>query len=132
MDDISDAELEAANERGREEFVTKPHARSAQFDRAAGLMTLELFNGCFFTFPPRELQGLQAATDEEIEAFELSAFGYGLHWEALDADFSVPGLLAGKFGSDRFMAERRARLGAIYDQRLAERFGPSWNAEAAE
>jgi len=25
--------------------------------------------------------------------------GYGLHWEALDADLSVPGLLAGLFGA---------------------------------
>ncbi len=32
--------------------------------------------------------------------------GYGLHWEALDADLSVPGLLAGRFGTQAFMARR--------------------------
>ncbi|TFL18791.1 DUF2442 domain-containing protein [Jannaschia formosa] len=37
---------------------------------------------------------LLAASHAEREAVELSA--YGLHWEALDEDVSVEGLLAGR------------------------------------
>ena len=35
--------------------------------------------------------------------------GTGLHWEALDADLSVPGLLAGLFGTRAFMARQAGR-----------------------
>jgi hypothetical protein len=132
MVDLSDAEFEAANERGREEFETKPHARSARFDRASGLMTLDIFNGCSFTFPPRQLQGMQSATDEQLEDFELSGIGFGLHWEALEADFTVPGLLAGHFGTRRFMESQRAKLRAIYEQQLRGSSQSGWDVEAAE
>lgn len=132
MDDLSDAEIETANARGLEEFETKPHAKSAHFDRDCGLMTLELFNGCSFTFPPRQLQGMQEATDEQLEGFELSGIGFGLHWEALDADFTVPGLLAGHFGTKRFMEGQRAKLRAIYERRLQDLSRSGWDAEAAE
>ncbi len=132
MDDVNDAEFETANERGRVEFETKPHARSAHFDRGSGLMTLELFNGCSFVFPLRQLQGLQTATDEQLDTFELSGIGFGLHWDALDADFTVPGLLAGHFGTSRFMESQRAKLRAIYEQRLHDLLQSGWGAEAAE
>lgn len=36
--------------------------------------------------------------------------GHGLHWEALDADFTVPGLLMGLFGTRAWMAREQARL----------------------
>lgn len=41
---------------------------------------------------PRLLHG----TPEEREAWELIGDGEGLHWEALDEDISVAGLLAGR------------------------------------
>ncbi|MFT3975237.1 MAG: DUF2442 domain-containing protein [Amaricoccus sp.] len=37
---------------------------------------------------------LRAASAEERERFEISPFG--IHWEALDEDVSVDGLLAGR------------------------------------
>ncbi|WP_325101653.1 DUF2442 domain-containing protein [Sphingomonas sp.] len=132
MAELTDEEYEAANERGKLQFVSQPHAATAYYDRATGLMTLTLFNGCTFSFPPRQLQGLQQATDEQIEAYELGAVGYGLHWEELDADFTVPGLLAGRFGTNRFMKAHEARLGAIYDQLLSDRSSDGWDAQAAE
>jgi hypothetical protein len=39
--------------------------------------------------------------------------GRGLHWEPLDVDLSVPGLLAGLFGTRAYMdRQRAARAGA--------------------
>ena len=32
--------------------------------------------------------------------------GYGLHWEVLDVDFRVSGLLAGVLGTKAYMARR--------------------------
>ena len=130
MAEPTDAEIEAANERGRIEFATRPHAASAIYDRQTGLMTLELYNGCAFSFRPRDLQGLAEATDDQLEAVELGPTGYGLHWEALDADFTVPGLLAGRFGSARFMKASVARLNTIYDRLLQP--DHDWPAQAAE
>ena len=50
--------------------------------------------------------GLETASQDQIAAFELLPNGYGLHWEDLDLDLSVPGLLAGLFGSSAYMAHR--------------------------
>jgi hypothetical protein len=35
---------------------------------------------------------------------EILGTGHGLHWEALDVDLSVPGVLAGLFGTRAHMA----------------------------
>lgn len=113
MVDLTDDEFEAANERGRVVFETEPHARFARFDAVSGVVVLDLYNGCTFMFPPRLLQGLEDATDEELATVELSPTGFGVHWEALDADFTVGGLLAGRFGNAAYMKRHRERLRAI-------------------
>lgn len=118
MAEITDAELEAAAEAGRVEFETMPHAARAQYDRRTGLVTLHLYNDCVFSFPARQLQGLADATDDDLAEVELSPFGYGVHWEKLDADFTVPGLLAGRFGTARFMSVYRERLRTLYERLL--------------
>jgi hypothetical protein len=63
-----------------------------------------LTNGCSFTFPPRLAQGLETATDDQLAAVQILGHGYGLHWPALDTDISIPGLLAGIFGTKAHMA----------------------------
>lgn len=103
---LTDAEIEAAVERGRITQQTEPRAASARYDRKSGRIIVELTNGCTFAFPPRMAQGLEAATDDELAAVEIMGAGYGLHWEALDADLSVPGLLAELFGTKAYMAHR--------------------------
>ena len=102
----TDAEIAATLERGRIARQTEPRAASAHYDHQTGRVTVELTNGCTFTFPARLAQGLENATDDELAAVEILGLGYGLHWEALDADLSVPGLLAGRFGTKAYMARR--------------------------
>ena len=123
MAELSDEGLEAANERGRTLFETEPHAKSARFDRASGMIVLELYNGCTLAVPARRLQGLGNATDDQLAEVEISGFGYGLHWKALDADFTVPGLANGRFGTARFMEGPRARLRTILNDLLGDRTG---------
>jgi hypothetical protein len=86
--------------------TTEPRAAAARYDRKLSRVVVELTNGCTFAFPPRLAQGLEQATEEELETVEILGAGYGLHWEALDADFTVPGLLAGIFGTKAYMARR--------------------------
>lgn len=112
MAELTDDDWEAANERGRVLFETEPHAKTVRFDRESGMLVLELFNGCTLSVPARQLQGLSHATDDQLAEVEILGVGYGLHWETLNADFTVPGLANGRFGSAKFMEAPRARLRA--------------------
>ena len=73
-------------------------------------MVVELTNGCTFAFPPRPSQGLEDATEDQLAQVEILGVGYGLHWEALDADLSLPGLLAGLFETRSYMARRAGQV----------------------
>ena len=106
MAEITDAQMDAAIERGQQVLETEPRAASVRYDPKLGRIVIELTNGCTFAFPPRLAQGLEAATDEQLAAVEILGLGYGLHWEALDVDLSIPGLLAGLFGTRAYMARR--------------------------
>lgn len=105
MAELTDEDYEAACERGRRVFETEPHAKAARYDRKSQRMILELTNGATFAFSPNLLQGLGDATPDQLEAFEISGQGYGLHWDGLDVDYSVGGLLAGRFGTSAYMKQ---------------------------
>ncbi|RZF65491.1 DUF2442 domain-containing protein [Sphingomonas populi] len=117
MVDLSDAAFAAAEERGRIAMLTEPRAKTARYDERLDRIVVELVNGCTFLFPPRLVQGLGSASVADIAEVDTGAFGFGLHWEKQDVDVSVAGLMAGRFGTARYMAER---------------FGPAWDAVAAE
>jgi hypothetical protein len=106
MADLTDADVDAAIERGRIASQNEPRAASARYDRSTGGVFVELTNGCTFAFPARLAQGLETATDDQLTQVEILGAGYGLHWEELDADLSIPGLLAGLFGTQSYMARR--------------------------
>lgn len=121
MADDADLALEAAETRGRANAATEPRALTARYDRASGRILVELDNDCTFAFPARRAQGLEAASDADLAKVELLGNGYGLHWEALDADLSILGLLAGLFGTKAFMDRMRAaRAGGVSSPLKAE------------
>ena len=101
---LTDAQIDAAIDRGRTVRRNEPRAATARYDGQLGRVVVDLTNGCSFTFPPRLAQGLESATDEQLAQVEILGAGYGLHWEVLDADLSIPGLLAGLFGTKAYMA----------------------------
>ena len=68
-------------------------AISARYDRAARRIMVELSNGFVLGFPTSAIAGLADATTADLAAVEVSPGGIVLHWEALDVDVSVPGLL---------------------------------------
>jgi hypothetical protein len=109
MSELTDAEFEAAARRGEALAAHEPRACAVKYDAANCRVIVDLTNGCTFAFPARALQGLVDATDDELAEVQVSGSGYGLHWERLDADFSVPGLLMGVFGSRAWLAREQAR-----------------------
>ncbi len=109
MADLTDDQLDAAEARGRLAHLREPRAASARYDRVAGRVMVELTNGCTFGFPARLAQGLETATDTQLAAVEILGAGYGLHWEELDVDLSIPGLTAGLLGTKAHMARHAGR-----------------------
>jgi len=104
MADLTDAQIDAALERGRSASIHEPRAAAVRYDGDLGRVMVDLTNGCSFAFPARLAQGLETATDEQLAQVEILGAGYGLHWEALDVDLSIPGLLTGLFGTRAHMA----------------------------
>ncbi|MFT4254397.1 MAG: DUF2442 domain-containing protein [Caulobacter sp.] len=109
MVELTDAEIDAATALGETLAQTEPRARSARYDLSTGRIEVELTSGSAFAFPARLGQGLEAATDEELGQVAVRPGGYGLHWEALDVDLSIPGLAAGIFGTKTHMARIAGR-----------------------
>ena len=106
MAELTDDQIDAATQRGRAASLHEPRAAAARYDGQLGRVIVELTNGCIFAFPPKLAQGLETATEEQLAEIEILGAGYGLHWEALDADLSIPGLLAGLFGTKAYLARQ--------------------------
>lgn len=106
MAELTDADIDAAIARGDAAWRHEPRAAAARYDAASRQVVINLTNGCTFSFPPLLVQDLENATDDGLAAVEILGAGYGLHWEALDVDVSVPGLLNGLFGTAAYMARR--------------------------
>jgi Protein of unknown function (DUF2442) len=106
MGDIDEQAWADAEKRGRIEMAIKPRAHSARYDRVSGRVVVDLVNGSVFEFPARLAQGLESATDEQLAEVSVLGAGFGLHWDVLDVDLKVESLMAGRFGSTRYMVER--------------------------
>jgi len=106
--DYTDAELsqqhKEAVRRGKEAERTEPRARAARYDRKSKRLVIELANGAAFMIPIDLLQGFEGAAARDIAAVKVMPQGSALHWEKLDLDFGVAGLIAGIFGNKAWMS----------------------------
>ena len=87
------AQLPAARARESRARRTGRRAVAVRYDAEAGRVMLELSNGYVLGFPVAAVPELAQASPEQLAAVELSPGGGGLHWDTLDVDLSVPGLL---------------------------------------
>ena len=74
-------------------------AMDARYDRRSERVMITLNNGTVVGFLRSALPGLEHATAEELRKIEVEGGGYGLHVASLDADISIPQLLADQLGS---------------------------------
>ena len=107
--DLTDREIKAALRLGEKARAFEPRATSARYDATTNRIAVELTNGCAFVFPPTAAQGLRDATPVQLARVEILGAGSGLHWEELDVDLSVPGLLSGVFGTRAWQASLAGR-----------------------
>ena len=109
MVEITDEEIAAARERGRIADLTEPRAAAARYDRKSERIIIDLENGSTFMFPAHLAQGLTDAADDDLARITIMGNGYALHWDGLGVGFTVPGLLAGVFGTRKYMAQLAGR-----------------------
>ena len=79
-------------------------ATRATYSRRTDRFMLYLDNGTTYLIPRRLLQGLEEAELADLQRIELLGNGTGLFWPALDIAHSVSGLLAGIYGSEKWMS----------------------------
>ena len=74
--------------------VSQPGAVRARITKDQ--LSVDLDDGRTITVPLAWYPRLVRGTDAERNDWRLIGGGHGIHWEALDEDISVEGLLAGK------------------------------------
>ena len=95
----SQQEFEAITRRTAQRMKRQLLAVAARYDRRSGRVMITLNTGAAVGFPLSFLPGLEQARPEDLRKIEVEGGGYGLHIASLDADFSVPALLADHLGS---------------------------------
>ena len=103
-DVTTDTELDAALERARLRDQ-EPVAQSVEHIPGLNLLIVALSNHRRLVLPMEDLQGLEHATHQQLEKYELLGGGTGISFPMLDADFYVPALMEGAYGTRRWMAE---------------------------
>ena len=107
----AEPQFEAADEAGHDLLASEPRAMAARYDQPTGKVEVDLSNGCAFSFPARLVQGLDAASEEQLARVKPLGVGFALEWEDLDVQVTLAGLMAGVFGTQRYMAELARRAG---------------------
>jgi hypothetical protein len=110
MAGVTDAQLKAAEARGRKMLETEPRATAAHYDPATDRVVVELLNGCTYAFPAQLVQDLRGASHAGLSRIEVDGMGFNLHWPALDVDLYVPALVSGIFGTRAWMARTLAGI----------------------
>ena len=88
-----ETENRAAVGEAREADRVEPRARAARYDREGDLVLVELRSGYSVGIPRARIPGLDDAGAEDLSCVRLSPSGDGLHWDRLDVDASLTGLV---------------------------------------
>jgi hypothetical protein len=87
------SELREATRRGEDTLRTEPPAATVTFNEKEGQIVIQLTTGGVLRFPISHFEELRNASPEEIAKVTLTPLGTGLHWDDLDAHYSVAGLI---------------------------------------
>lgn len=91
--------------------ATEPQAVSAYYDEDKARIVVDFENEASFAFPVKSVEGLAGASTEDLLLVTITPSGFGLHWEALDVDLSIPQLFQGIFGTKAWMKKIGAQGG---------------------
>ena len=99
----TDAEIDAAIRQARIFEKYDNRVVRATYSERTDRFLLHLENGVSHSIPRWLLQGLSEAEPSALSKIELLGRGTGLYWPALDVAHLVSGLLAGVYGSAKWM-----------------------------
>ncbi len=102
---ITESDLVRAETRMADRLAGTPVIREARYNPRRKMLEVHLSNGLILGIPPGIIQDLAGASGRDLSPVEIDAAGLSLHWPKLDADLYLPGLLEGRTGSRRWMAE---------------------------
>lgn len=94
-----------ATRAGHRAATTEPRAARAHYRALENALHIELTNGAAITLPVKLIPSLKRARPKDIRAVAVLGRGGGLHWESLDLDLSVPGLVSSVFAGTAWLAE---------------------------
>lgn len=84
----------------------KPYAKQLSFDN--DMMWIELKDGRKLGIPLIYFPRLLKATTDQLQNYQISGGGIGLHWDELDEDLIVENLLIGIFSNSNFFQSKAA------------------------
>ncbi len=90
---------------GDREYSDERCASRFSYDRRAREIRLDFADGFALLFPASHIRELRGVADNKIAAGHLTELGDAIHWDDLDAHYTVSGLLAGRFGTKEWMKE---------------------------
>ncbi len=108
----TDAEINAALQRAKLHDLD-PVAQTVTYLRDLRVLYIALSNGRRLFLPIEDLQGLEGASDEQLANCKVEGLGTGINFPDLDADFHVPALIGGVYGTRRWMSKIGAKGGAV-------------------
>ncbi|MDQ2865799.1 MAG: DUF2442 domain-containing protein [Candidatus Eremiobacteraeota bacterium] len=101
----TDAEIDAAIAAAKIYEQYRPRAVAAGYRAKDDTIAIKLATGVELAIPRKLLQGLADADPREVAQVAIEDHGSALHWESLDVDHYVPGLIDGVFGTRKWMSE---------------------------
>lgn len=78
------------------------------YDESLDVIKLTNPYGCVWHCPRTHIQGLQGATTEQLN--DVWVHQDSIHWDALDVQMHISGLLKGELGSKSWMEELKTKL----------------------
>jgi hypothetical protein len=108
----TDGEIDAAIECAKVYEQYRPQATKAAYRPKDDIVAITLSTGVGITIPRKLLQGLEKAAPRDAAKVTLEDYGSSLHWESLDVDHYIPGLISGIYGTRKWMSELGKKGGA--------------------
>jgi hypothetical protein len=109
----TDAEIDAAIECARMYEKYDRKVVRATYSQKTDSLRLVFDDGAFYVVPRLLIQGLSNAEGKALECIEILDGGTGVLWPSLDVAHYVPAMLAGVYGSEKWMTglhDRKEKL----------------------
>ncbi len=101
--ELTDDDIRKAEQRGARLKARWPQAVRVRFNRHTRRVVISLSNGVEVSFSPKQAQGFETASDNDLEEAEITPSGLAVYFPRINADIYIPGLLQGALGSKRGM-----------------------------